>query len=224
MKNRLGAFISSLFFVFFLIPTAGRAEEEWRFEFLLGLAYNLPTPLTIRQSGEEKIDLSARYRTLAFQFPLYYAGRIGRWRGRDAWEVELIHQKLYLQNRPPEIQAFSISHGYNLLTINRAWERDRRIDRIGLGVVVAHPETTIREQSLPQDRGLFNGGDYVSGPTAQGSLQRRSDSSHRFSFPLEAKLTASYAEIPIENGKAIVPNIAAHGLIGFGYETGRSNE
>lgn len=195
------------------------ARATWAFEFMGGDAYCFNMPLTICQSGYEDIDLTARYDEISFETPIYYSIRAGRWYEGRAWEIELVHLKIDLINKPNEVERFEISHGYNLLTINRAWEYRKFILRAGAGVVVSHPETTVRGKTLPDDRGLFNGGYYISGPTAQVSLGKRFYLWREHVFAaLEAKLTGSYARVPIEDGHANVPNVGIHGLLGVGCE------
>jgi hypothetical protein len=98
--------------------------------------------------------------------------RIGKWSGDSAWEFEDMHHKIYLTNTTPEVEHFSISHGYNLFTINRAWRTQHQyIWRVGLGLVVAHPESTIRGQTWDEGGGTLNqGGYYIAGPTAMVAL------------------------------------------------------
>lgn len=207
--------------LFLLLLAAGAvragAEDAWTFQLFGGAPYNLTTPLRIRQSGQAEIKLDARYKSEPFTSPLYYAWRIGRWREQAAWELELVHNKLYLKNKPAEVQEFSISHGFNLLTANRAWMRGGFIYRAGAGVVVTHPENTIRGKTLPEDRGLFSGGYYISGPTLQISAEKRFRIRKGLFAALEAKLSASYARVPVEDGRADVTNVAVHGLFGLGY-------
>lgn len=200
--------------------------ERYSFEIFLGEQFNIPTPLTIKQKGESTIKVDwARYKSDAwtgFNSP-YYAWRIGVWDDNRAWELELIHEKIILKNKPAEVQHFNISHGYNLITINRAWRLTQYKDliwRIGAGVVLTHPETTIRykKKGYGED---FPKGFYISGPTAQIAIDKRFYLSKGLFGVLEAKFTASYAtHVPIANGHAEVPNAAIHGLFGLGYEFG----
>ena len=78
-----------------------------------------------------------------------------------AWEFESLHQKLYLSNRPDEVQKFAISHGYNINMLNYALSKYGFIYRIGGGFVMTHPETQVRGKRL-EDEGGFNGF-YISG-------------------------------------------------------------
>ena len=44
----------------------------------------------------------------------------------ESFELQFIHDKLYMQNQTVLLQAFSMSHGFNIITINwyaRKWDR-----------------------------------------------------------------------------------------------------
>jgi hypothetical protein len=213
------------FILVFMYPLIIEAST-YSFEVFLGEQFNLPTPLTIKQKGEETIRLQgASYDSEAwtgFNSP-YYALRIGRWKQGRAWEIELVHQKLILEDKIEEVQDFEISHGYNLITINRAWRLRKYYDliwRIGAGIVLTHPETMVRGKGRGYGESFPNGF-YISGPTSQLALGKRVYIWKGFFGVLEAKLTASYAmHVPIADGHAEVPNVAFHYLIGIGYETG----
>ncbi|HEX7184716.1 MAG TPA: hypothetical protein VF756_23020 [Thermoanaerobaculia bacterium] len=210
--------------VLFLALLPGRpaaAEEGWTFQAAVGAVTNLETSLEIRQDGFPDIELDAEYETRPFEGPLYYSLRTGRWRGRGGWEVELIHQKLFLQDAPPEVQRFAISHGYNLVTLNRAWDLRGLILRIGAGPVIAHPESEVRGRVLdPQDTNL-SGGYHLAGPVLQAGAERRFDLGDKWFLGLEGKASASRAEVPVAGGEAEVPNVAFHALIGLGFRFSR---
>ena len=181
-----------------------------------GSAYNIPTPLKIRQLGEEDIDITAEYETRAWAtMAPYYDLRVGHWRGDHAWEFESLHHKLYLSNEPDEVQSFSISHGYNLNTVNYAKQEKAFIWRLGAGVVMTHPETKIRGESWQDDGGV--NGFYISGLSTQAALEKRFFFRQKWFFSIEGKFTAAYATIPVAGGEADVPNIALHALVGIGY-------
>ena len=207
-------------------PLIVQAETSYSFEFLGGTQFDIPTPLIIKQKGEETITIDwAQYKSDAWTWPdsPYYAWRLGIWNNDRAWELELIHQKIILENKPAEVQHFEISHGYNLITINRAWRLTQYKDvlwRIGAGAVLTHPETKIRYKSKVPS-GDFPEGFYISGPTAQIAIGKRFYLWRGLFGVLEAKFTATYAtHVPIANGHAEVPNAAIHGLFGLGYEFG----
>ncbi|PWB64998.1 MAG: hypothetical protein C3F14_06030, partial [Deltaproteobacteria bacterium] len=198
--------------LFFYLPSPSLAAEvDWTFEVFVGVSFSFPAPLTIRQSRQPDIRLHARYDSKPFERPIYYGWRIGHWRGDNGWELELVHDKLYLANAPDNVQVFSISHGFNLLTLNRGRERGGIVERLGAGVVVTHPETTVRGKRFPEDGGIFNWGYFLSGPTVQASAGKRIRIREDFFAPAEGKLSASFARIPIADGDADVTNVAVHG-------------
>ena len=204
-------------FLVLLLAFPVQAEKRWSVELLGGLVSHARTPLTIDQRGEEEIELDAKYHTRAFEPPPYYSVRIGRWEADRAWELELVHLKLFLVNRPSEVESFSISHGYNLLMLNRAWQQGRWIYRIGAGGVIAHPEITVSGRSLPEDRGLLDKGYDVTGPAIQISAARKFELTKKLFATLEGKATAAYTDVPIRGGSAKGSDIAFHGLFGLGY-------
>jgi len=200
------------------------AKGALSFEVFAGEQFNIPTPLVIKQKGEETIRVSsAEYQSDAWTWPdsPYYAWRIGSWKKDRAWELQLVHEKITLKNEPEEVQHFEISHGYNLITINRARKLPKHPDviwRVGGGIVLTHPETIVRNREKGYGEG-FPHGFYVSGPTAMIAIGKRFDMGRKFFFVAEAMLTASYAtHVPIADGHAEVPNMALHGLLGIGYQ------
>lgn len=216
-------FLCSLVLLFSALPVSAQEERSYSFEIFCGEQFNIPTPLVMKQRGKEDIRINgARYKSEAwtgFNSP-YYAWRFGLWEGGRAWEIELVHEKIILGNRPDEVQHFEISHGYNLLTLNRAWRLSQlkeMIFRVGGGIVITHPESTIRNMEKGSG-GSFPNGFYISGPTAQVAIGKRFGIWRGLFGVLELKLTASYARVPVADGHADVPNAAVHGLIGIGYD------
>lgn len=194
---------------------------EWSFDFLAGAPYNFSTPLRISQEGQEDIKIkAANYESKPFTDPIYYTWRVGRWTGKQAWELGLIHQKLYLKNEAEDkgIQNFEISHGYNLVTVNRAWKKKRFIYRLGAGIILAHPNTTINGETLFEEGGLLNTGYYLAGPTVETGVEKEFPLSESLAITAEGKFTASYGKVPVAEGTAEVPNAALHGLLGLDYK------
>jgi len=206
--------IALLAFFPFTLP----AQDGWVAQLFMGSATNAHTPLVIRQDGYADINFIARYSEQPFYEAPYYLWRIGKWKNNKAWELEMIHHKLILQNPPPEVQSFSVSHGYNLVTVNRAWQKGKVIYRLGAGAVLAHPESEVRNQLFENVTGgqFGNGQFYWSGITAQAAVERRFQLRGKWHWSLEAKATASYARVPIANGTADMPNTALHGVLGIG--------
>lgn len=193
---------------------------KWSVEVAGGVPYNFPMPLLIQQDGKPDISFTAHYETRPFSSPYYYNIRVGKWEGSKAWEVETIHHKIYLTNTSEEVSHFSISHGYNMFTLNRAWLGTKDIIwRIGGGVIIAHPESTVRGQTFDESGGtLNNGGYYLAGPTAMVSLGKRFYLTKAFFIELEGKATASYAYVKVEDGHADAPLVALHADFGLGYD------
>ncbi len=129
-----------------------------------------------------------------------------------------MHHKIYLENNPPEVQRFEITHGYNLLALARRWrEGDGSLGyTLGAGVVIGHPETTVRGRTQPEEGGLFGHGYHLAGATLLAGVGERFDLSKRFYASVEGKFTASYARVPIRDGHASGPNVAVHVLVGGG--------
>lgn len=136
-------------------------------------------------------------------------------------ELEVVHHKLYLRDAPSEVQHFEVTHGYNLILLNRVAHAGRWAARVGVGAVVAHPENDVRGRRLDSDRGGLGGGYYLSGIAGQAAGSHRVPIGRGFALVGERRLTAAYARVPIEGGCAAVPNVAVHGLIGIGYSWGR---
>lgn len=198
------------------LPALAEEKPQWVFQIATGTAYSFKTPLHIEQDGEEDIDVNAEYETRAWStMAPYYNFKIGRWKGDRAWEFESLHHKLYLKNKPDEVQKFQISHGYNLNTLNYARKKYGLIFRIGGGFVMTHPETIVRGRQKEDDGGL--NGFYISGVTGQLALEKRLHLTEALFLSLEGKFTAAWARIPIADGHADVPNAALHAIIGAGY-------
>lgn len=200
---------------------SGRAADDppgrWTLEAALGGAYSVRTPLMIDQDGAPELRFTARWRTRAFDPPLYHAWRVARERGDRAWAVELVHHKLHLDDPPPEIERYEITHGFNLLTINRLALPGPWLAGAGLGVVIARPESRVRGRELNGDRGLFGLGYDLAGPVVAltGGARRRLGAS--WFAGVEAKLTAAYARVPVAGGWSSAPNVAAHALVTLGW-------
>jgi hypothetical protein len=189
-------------------PPAGAG---WELEALTGTAHNFTTPLTVHQDGFPDFRMDARYDTRPFSGSPYDSARIAWWRGSSGWELQLLHHKLYLANPSPEVSHLEISHGYNMLTVNRAIERGGFVLRGGAGLVVTFPETTVRGRQRPTL------GYDLSGFTAAVGVGRRWPRDARLALSGELKLTFTWATVPVFEGHAEVPNRALHFLLGLGY-------
>jgi hypothetical protein len=190
---------------------------RFSFEFLPGGVAALPCSLHIYQQNQPDLHLKARYRTEPFTLPIYYSYRLGYSFSQNQWiELEFNHLKVFLDNPPPEIEYFHISHGYNQFWINYSKQTNELLLRGGLGPVIAHPENNIRGKVLSYQQGLFDMGYYFSGITAQLAAQKRFWIGKHLFFSIEAKVNAAYARVPVVNGYANVPVYTLHGLFGVG--------
>lgn len=204
--------------IFCLLFAASQAQTRWSFEVHGGQVYNLPMPLSVKQSGFPDIRLNARYDTEGFTLPVYWDMRLGRWQNMRLWEIELIHHKLYLDNTTPEIQKFNISHGYNILMVNRGLEKNKFRYRAGAGVVLAHPESIIRGKEFGNSTDDWDTGYYLTGPVFNLAISRPIHLGSRFYINPEVKTTLAYSYIRISQGHANVYNLAFHLILGFGVD------
>jgi hypothetical protein len=105
-----------------LCATAAADEPAyWSFELLIGDADNFTSHTRIEHAADPAIELNGDYETRGFESPLHYALRVARWENDRAWELELLHHKVYLQNRPASVESLSVSHGFNIVSLNRAY-------------------------------------------------------------------------------------------------------
>jgi hypothetical protein len=181
-------------------------------------------PLSIKQSGYPDLNFVAKYYSEPFTAPVYWDWRVSRWHNNKSWELEAIHHKLYLQNKPAEVQQFSISHGYNIIFTNRGYSYKGLLMRLGLGFVLSHPETQIRNQNFNQNLGIAELGYYISGTALNFAIGKHFNIGDYFYINSEAKTTFSYANIPIVNGNAVLYNWAFHAVLGLGVNFGKPNK
>ncbi len=189
------------------------ASGQVVFEYYQGTAFNVPTTLTITQADYPRTSSRAHYSVRPLDDIWYYNLRAGYWKKNAGWVLEFLHHKIYLENPPSEIESFEVTHGYNLVTLNRAWRRGQVTFLAGGGVVVAHSHSTIRGRHRP-----ISAPTTLAGATAQGAAGRRLNLTRWLFASVEGKLTASWARVPIADGRATVPNIAFHALAGLGVE------
>ena len=186
----------------FLLFLNSSFADHWHIEGSVGFVHNFSTDLKI-----DVATIEADYETRSFEGPLYYSIRAGS----AFWDIELIHQKIYLQNPSGEVQGFAISHGYNLILLNYVRSIADLEIRLGGGLVLAHPEVRLSGNS-------FEPGYNLTGPAFQVSLRKKFSVSKILFFTTEAKLTAARANFSINENEISAPNIALHALFGFGVQ------
>ena len=192
-------------------------QVRWAVDFDLGLPVNVSTPLTLSQNGRQDVNLLSVWSAESFIRPYNWMWRIGRWNNGKAWMFETIHHKMVLQNCPDNVQWFAITHGFNTLTLDRAWEIKKLILFAGAGAVLAHPESKIDQQVFNDKSGLFKLGYYLTGPVFMTSVARPLKISKGFQINFEGKMTVGYAKVPIVNGTAQLLHLAFHLNAGLGF-------
>ncbi len=203
-------------FAFILTQTDLNAQSHWTFELHGGEVYNVPLPLTISQQSYPDLKFTAHYNSESLILPVYWDWRFCRWENGKSWEFEVIHHKLYLENITPDVQKFNISHGFNMLLFNRGFDKGSFRYRAGAGLILAHPESTIRGQEFGNSTADWDTGYYISGPVLNLGIGKPIRPDHRLYVNIELKTTFAYSYIKIAHGNAHVYNLALHLNLGFG--------
>lgn len=194
-------------------------DAKWDFEIFSGVVYNFPSPLKISQNNEKDIKIWADYRTEPFKLPPYYDIRVTRIKGDKGWDLEFFHHKIILNNTQPGlIDQFSVTHGYNIVTIKRVLLKKGFVYHYGGGFVITHPENIIRGKSLDQSKGIGGEGYYFSGLVIEGAVDKRFYFTKYFYASVESKLTASKSRVPVAEGRANITLLTIHAIVGLGIE------
>lgn len=203
-------------FLLLLAIEEASGQDTWAIEMGTGAPYDISLPLVIHQEGEPALRITAQYDSDASSAPIYWMWRISRWSDSSAWEFEAVHHKIRLTNTTQEVTYFGISHGLNLLTINRSWRMGNYILRTGVGLVLAHPENVVRGKKLSEDKGILGWGYYLCGVTAILSVGKRGYLTKSSFANTEAMISASYARVPVNSGTADVYNVTVHVNLALG--------
>jgi hypothetical protein len=188
-------------------------EPRWSVEALIGDAHNFESPTRIEHPAVPAASFDGRYTTRGLEGPLHYTFRASRLLERGAWEIQLLHHKLYLRDAPPGVEALSVSHGFNVVTLNRAFEVDHWRLRIGLGPVITHPEARI-------DGGSYDGPYELSGAAALIGVGRSMALTEAWSLGIEASFTLGHIEVHPAGEPHLefsITNPAVHAQVGVGY-------
>lgn len=207
----------------FLSLVSKGQNAEWAFDIHGGLPWNIPVPMTVYQENQPEIYLNARFRTDPFSAPFFWLWRISRSNGSCSWEFEAVHHKLYLENPTDEIQSFSISHGYNMLIVNRGiqisfFDSFDFLLRTGAGIILAHPENRIREKKLDENLGWMNTGYYVSGPVLNISAGKLFHPVGPIRLNIEFRCNPSWSVVPVADGYARLWNLPLMLVFGTGVD------
>ncbi len=192
--------------------------QKFFFEWHFGYANNFKSPLIVEQKGYPDIKIKAIYESEPFILPVYWLWRINyQTDSTTVYAFEAVHHKIYLTNNHPDIQRFSISHGLNLLILNRIKILKSKFHyNLGIGTVLAHPESTIRQKPFDEFQGIGKMGYYISGIALNVSAGKYFDLTRRIYINLEARFNPSFSVVPIVDGKAYVWNYSYQIIGGIG--------
>jgi hypothetical protein len=188
-------------------------EREWSMEVLIGDALNLSTRTHIQNAATSPAAFDGEYETRGLEGPLHYTVRLTHWDHDRGWALELMHHKLYLRNRPQGVEALSISHGFNVVTISRAYALGAWRLRAGAGPVIAHPEARIGGFS-------YDGGYELAGAAVVGSIGAAFPLTAQLSITGEVAATYGYAKVHPSGEPGLtfaVRNPALHAQVGLSY-------
>jgi hypothetical protein len=202
--------------------TSLAAQKKWSFELMGGVVYNVPLPLVIEQEGYPDIRVGkALFSTEPFVSPHYWDWRFTRVAGVHQIQFEAIHHKLYLLNKPPEVERFGISHGFNILFFNYGRAIKKFDVKAGLGPALIHPESTIRGKVYEEGPGFDIKGYRLKGFAMQVALARRFYITGSFFINSEVKIIAGFAKAPVADGTARVKNLSVQAVLGPGFCWGK---
>jgi hypothetical protein len=188
-------------------------DAQWALELLIGDAYNLDSHTRIEQETLGSLSFTGDYKTRGLEGPFHYALRISRWQDARAWELQLLHHKLYLQHPPAGVDSLSVSHGFNIVTINRAFDLDGWRVRAGLGPVITHAEASILGSSYDGPYELAGAGALIG---VSGQLELGAH------FYLLGDLSGTFGYIRARPDghprlEITIRNPAFHAQVGLGY-------
>lgn len=197
----------------------GVAQTQVEAQVFFGSAISAPSPLTITQAGEPDLHFTAHWSTQPTRPTWYYAWRIGLWKGNRGWRLDHTHHKVYLDNPPPEVEAFRITNGFNIISLSRAFREHHLTWSLGAGPVITFPISTVRGKKYEHDNGVD--GYHLSGGSLIAMATREFPLIEGLELSLDGRASLSYVRVPIVDGHASVPNAALHFHVGLGYRFGK---
>lgn len=200
------------------LPRLASAQKV-TIDLMTGTAYNVPTLLTIHQDGYPDIRFNAHYDTKPFgPFAPYYSWRVDLWNKEKtaAWEVQLVHHRLFLTNTTVDVQEFNIHYGYIFFLVGRAWRMHGLVVHASGGVIVPSPSSQIRGQTFNAGSGPLDVGYHIRGAGAGVAASRTVKLGKYVYVVADGAVLGGRARVPIAGGKATVPNLGFHGHLGIG--------
>ena len=210
-----------------MLATALAAGRQ--ISFSLGDATNFDSDLDIYLNNK-KTSHRASYTMPKDEGSIYYDIQYRPHGMGGGIDYELHHHKIKLTNPTSEITYFAMMNGYNLISINygkplpiiKRYPSIRTLGRLGAGIVLAYPFSTINGDTFSHQGSLCipgRCGYFVSGLATQASLLANwhPRPTSCFGLQTEVKYTAARAIVPVARGHADVPNYAWHPLVGLTY-------
>jgi hypothetical protein len=193
---------------------ASDGRATWTFDVLFATAVNADSRLVIRQAGDPDLDFTARWSSQPFATPWLWSLRVGREGERHAWALDFHHHKLFLENPPPEVQSFNISHGTNYVTAQHAWLRPRWRYFALAGLAFVHPENIVRGETWPETGGPIDSGHTITGPVVGGGVGAHVPIARWLHLTAEVRVTYAWLTTDVVGGDARTHNLALHLPIG----------
>lgn len=199
------------------------SSSDWKLNINLnfGTAYNLPTYLKIHQEGFEDIVLpKARYSTKGFKSPVYWDYKLELERRNRFYGLRSTHHKLHLENTPPQITHFNISHGYNLVMGYYGWKNNYYDVLIGAGIAFSHPEGIVNGQKVALEEGIpLIGGVYrLTAPNFEIEARKKFYIYKSLFFNSSLRFVAGYAKPKIQDGYVETFPVNFHFATGLGID------
>jgi hypothetical protein len=189
-----------------------------------GLSATAPADLTIVQAGQPDVTVrGATFTTEPFRNPLYYGARL--WAGESTgwrFEIEFTHQKLYYRGATSggeAINRLTVTDGLNLLTVNAAYhwplgDGPRGGLRAGAGIVIPHPESSIRgrEWGVDNDPAYY----HLGGFSARAGVALELGNPSLYAT-LEGQATFTSGFLLIGDGRIDASFLTGHLIAGPGF-------
>jgi hypothetical protein len=205
--NKLRYIISIFVSGFFIVNAQASTKDGSYLAFYPGALFSNNETLTIKQDGCPGITLkNAEFVTKPLDSPLYYGIRLGKWNDGYAREVEQIHQKIYVDDLPAEVEHFEKTDGSKLFLFNSAWQDEEYgvTTRPDIGPVVAQPKITVGDMFNHKSGGgaIPTLWDALSSyqwavTTSQVALAKDFSLSRRWLLNIKGKLSYSGANIAV---------------------------
>lgn len=202
------------FLLLVFLITSPAYSRDFRLELFTGTAFSVPSDVTLRQEGYPEIKKTAHWSTRPLEPAPYYSVRIGLWEEDRAWELEMLHHKLYMDNTDDVVRNYRSTFGFNMFLFNRSLQvNDYLILRAGIGPVVSHPINNVRGQEYKSSVTYK-----LVGAGTQISIQGRQKIYKKLYLTEESKITYAYANLPISGGDSSLTNLALHLLVGLSFD------